>query len=62
MAFRDPAALAPAIEVPDEIRDDPRHQRLEALVVAVLGPVQFAVPLHHPAHVAGAMPAQTHMR
>src|SRR5439155_26087059 len=61
-AFCDPAALARRIEVLDEPGDDPGHQRLEALVPAVFLGVERAVPLHHPAQVAGTMLAQQDLR
>jgi hypothetical protein len=35
------------------VRDDPGHQCLEGRVPAVLGRVQGAVALHHPAQIAG---------
>lgn len=54
----DPAALAPGIEVLDELRHDFSDQGLEALVVAVFRPVQFAVALDDPAHVSGAVGAE----
>src|SRR5207247_1247144 len=40
----DPAALALAIEVGDELRDDVRDERLERFVPPVLLPVERAVP------------------
>src|SRR5437016_7513375 len=61
-ALGDPAALARRIEVLDEPGDDPGHQRLEALVPAVFLGVERAVPLHHPAQVAGTMFAQQDLR
>src|SRR5437660_682879 len=54
MALGDPAPLALGVEVIDESGDDAGHERLEVLVPAVLLGVQRAVPLDHPAHVAGA--------
>src|SRR6266513_2253799 len=46
----DPAALALRVEVLDELRDDGRDEGLEALVPAVLLPVERAVTLDDPAH------------
>ena len=54
IALGDPAPLALGVEVIDESGDDAGHERLEVLVPAVLLGVQRAVPLDHPAHVAGA--------
>ena len=53
----DPAALALRVEVLDELRDDRRDERLEALVPAVLLPVERAVTLDDPAHVPGPVRA-----
>src|SRR5690606_448667 len=48
----DPAALTLWIEVADEVRDDLRDERLEALVPAVLAVVEHTVAVHDPTHVA----------
>src|SRR5262245_62941775 len=54
LALGDPAALALAIMVADEGRDDFRRQRFDPLVPAVFLPVKRAVTGHDPTHVAGA--------
>src|SRR5262249_24508418 len=53
ITFRDPAALAPRIELLHELRDDGRNQRFEMLVVPVVPRIQGAVTIDDPAHVAG---------
>src|SRR2546428_8352256 len=58
----DPASLALAVEVGDELRDDVRHQRLERFVPPVLLPVERAVPLDDPSHVAGPVRAKRDLR
>src|SRR5438034_3160731 len=60
--FGDPTALALAVEVGDELRDDVRHQRLERFVPPVFLPVDRAVPLDDPAHIAGAVRAESDLR
>src|SRR5919201_1930338 len=57
----DPAALALAIEVLDELRDDPGDKSLERFVPTVLLRVELTVAHDDPAHVAGATRAQTHL-
>src|SRR5260221_10579346 len=51
----DPASLAPRVEALDELRDDARDERLEALVPAELLRVERAVQVHDGAHVSGLM-------
>src|SRR5256885_9606570 len=60
--FGDPAALALGVEVGDEFRDDVRDQRLERFVPPVLLPVERAVPLDDPSHVAGPVRAKRDLR
>src|SRR6266550_4610117 len=60
--FGDPTPLALGIEVGDELRDDLRHQRLERFVPPVLLPVERAVPLDDPTHIAGAVRAEGDLR
>src|ERR1700730_6852230 len=50
-----PAALAPRIIVLDESCDDPRDERFESFVPAVLLGVQKAMPADHPTHIARLM-------
>src|SRR5215208_1171835 len=54
----DPAALAGRVQLLDELGDDGGDQRLEALVPAVLLPVEDAVAVDHPPDVARAVRAQ----
>src|SRR5258708_38183675 len=53
VVFRDPAAFALGIEIPDELSDDLGDQRLKAFVVAVFLGVKNSVPVDDPAHVSG---------
>src|SRR6202022_3446845 len=52
LALGDPAALVPGVEILDERRSDPRDQRLEGLVEAVLLGIEGAVAVDDPTHVA----------
>ena len=56
--FGDPAALAPGIEVLDELGCDLSDQRLERNVPAILARIERAVRGGDPAHVADLMLAQ----
>jgi hypothetical protein len=46
----------------DEVPDDVSYQRLKALIVAVFPPIQRAVPVYDPAHVARSVRAQRERR
>ena len=58
VALGDPAGFARRIEAVDEVGGDPRHQRLEAPVPAVLAGIERAVAADHPADVAVLRRAQ----
>src|SRR5829696_2976993 len=49
----DPTTLQFRVVLPDELRHDLRHERLEPLIPAVLSGVEDAVAVDNPAHVAG---------
>src|SRR5918995_1803801 len=49
----DPTTLKFRVVLPDELRHDLRHERLEPLIPAILSGVEDAVAVDDPAHVAG---------
>ena len=55
IALGDPAALAPRIEVSDEVGGDAGNEGFESLVPAVVLRIHDAIARDYPAHVAGAM-------
>jgi hypothetical protein len=54
----DPATLFARVKAIDEVSYDPRDQRFEAFVPAVLLGIQHAVSVDHPSHVSGLLGAQ----
>src|SRR5216683_7648923 len=58
LALGDPAALARGVEILDEPGGDPRDQRLEGRIEAVLLGLEGAVAVDDPAHVARLVQAQ----
>src|SRR6266576_1479328 len=58
VSLGDPATLSFWIQVLDELGDDLCYESLEAFVIVVFPPVEFAVALDYPAHVAGAVLAK----
>src|SRR5215210_1313070 len=54
----DPTALPGRVVPFDKVGHDPRNERLEAFVPAVLSGVERTVALDHPTHVTGLVPTQ----